>query len=119
MTTPMTQRVQKQSIRVGESRSRSGRSAGYAPSMGVNMQQRYIEQSLHSATCAINKLQRDGFSVEGLELGGGGKPRIRISWVPRCVQFGEPSVYSRGNNGIHYETYLVQYEGCQVSWIKK
>ena len=102
MTTPMTQRVQKQSIRVGG-----------------DMQQRYIEQSLHKATCAINKLQREGHSVERLELGGGGKPRIRIAWSHRCESLGEPSVYSKGNNGIYYETYLVPYEGCQVSWIKK
>ena len=86
---------------------------------GGNMQNRYIEQALHKATCAINKLQRDGFTVEHLELGGGGKPRIKIAFSPRCESLGVVSSYSRGNNGIHYETYLVQYEECQVSWIRK
>ena len=60
--TSMTQdRTQKQTIHSGEPRSRSGRSAGYAPSMGVNMQNRFIEQSLSAANRAVIKLQNLGF----------------------------------------------------------
>ncbi|OED44062.1 hypothetical protein ACH42_08465 [Endozoicomonas sp. (ex Bugula neritina AB1)] len=95
------------------------RTAKQTMQFGGNMQNRYIEQSLSKATRAVNMLQKEGFSIEQLELGRGGKPRIKISFHPRCSILGVPSSYSQGNNGIHYETYLVQYEGCQVSWIRK
>lgn len=87
--------------------------------MQVNMQSRYIEQSLSAATRVVNKLHQMGLSVAELEMGRGGKPRIKIDYSPRCSMLGEPAVFSQGNNGVHYETYLVQYEGCQVSWVRK
>ena len=86
---------------------------------GGDMNQRYIEQSLHQMTKVVHRLQRDGFVVESMEVSGGGKPRIKIGWNPKVGNLGEPSVFSRGNNGLVHETYLVQFEGCQVSWIRK
>ena len=83
------------------------------------MQSRYIEQSMSTATRAINQLQKLGLTVEHLELGGGGKPRIKVGYSPRCELLGQPVSFSRGNNGLNYETWLVQYEGCQVSWVRK
>lgn len=97
----------------------AGRIEKHAISFGGDMNQRYIEKSLSQATRAVHLLQKQGFSVEHLELGRGGKPRIKIGFHPRCSSLGEASCYSQGNNGLHYETYLVQYEGCQVSWIRK
>ncbi|OED43591.1 hypothetical protein ACH42_09775 [Endozoicomonas sp. (ex Bugula neritina AB1)] len=82
------------------------------------MQQDYISDSLVKVTHAVNQLQRDGFTVETVELGGG-KPRIKISYHYRCSVFGEPTVYSRGNNGLHYETSVVQFEGCQLRWSRR
>ena len=84
-----------------------------------NAQQDYISDSMKKATTAVSRLHSGGFSVEHLDLGGGGKPKIRIAWHPKVGALGEPIVFSQGNNGIRYETYLVDFEQCQVSWIKK
>lgn len=83
-----------------------------------NPQQRYIDDCLFQATRAINRLQRAGFSVEHLELGAGGRPRIHIGWHPRCSELGEPAVCTR-EDGVHYRLCMIQYLDCQVSWTER
>ena len=82
------------------------------------MQQDYISDSLSKVTRAVNQLQRDGFTVEKIELGSG-QPRIRISYHYKCGVFGEPTVYSKGNNGIEYEAHVVNYKECQLRWVRR
>lgn len=84
-----------------------------------DVHQDYISRSMHKATRAVNHLMRDGFVIEQVSLGGGGMPKIKILWHPRVENLGETRVFSRGNNGMSYETYLVDFEGCQVSWVRK
>ncbi|WP_299734048.1 hypothetical protein [uncultured Endozoicomonas sp.] len=84
-----------------------------------NAQQDYISDSMKKATIAVSRLQSLNISVEHVELGGGGKPKIRVGWNPRVDGLGVPRSFSKGNNGLSYETYLVDFEQCQVSWIKK
>ncbi|WP_236631469.1 hypothetical protein [Endozoicomonas numazuensis] len=80
-----------------------------------DMSQSYMIQSLQKATHVVNRLQREGYTVEKVLLGEG-RPKIKISWHPRCREFGEPAVVSKGNNGSHYEKAMVEFEGCQLSW---
>ena len=86
---------------------------------GKNAQQQYLEKVLHTATTAVNKLHREGLSVEHLELGFG-KPKITVGWSPRCELLG---VVVRCNRGIdsrgHYEECQVCFEGCDVIWTQK
>lgn len=76
--------------------------------------QRYIEKSLSRATRAAHRLMRDGFSVERVELGDGGRPRIEISYRAQCSLLGDASRFSLNPDGR--ARCRVEYEGCQVSW---
>ncbi len=81
-----------------------------------DVHQDYISRSMHKATCAVNRLMRDGFVIEQVNLGGGGQPKISILWHPRVTHLGVVRSVRRGNDGRPYEQCLVEFEGCQVSW---
>ena len=80
-----------------------------------NVSENYMITALQKATHVVHLLQKKGYTVEKV-LAGDGRPKIKILWHPRCQEFGQPSVSSKGNNGIQYQRESVEYEGCQLSW---
>ena len=81
-----------------------------------NVSESYMITSLQQANHVVQLLQKKSYTVEKV-LVGDGRPRIKILWHPRCSEFGEPSISSKGNNGAQYERASVEYEGCQLSWM--
>ncbi|WP_330925271.1 hypothetical protein [Candidatus Sororendozoicomonas aggregata] len=77
-----------------------------------NCQQRFISNALTLASHAVECLQRQGFTVESVDVSQG-QPRIRIGYERNCILLGQPVVSNRQQQAV----YRVQFRHCQVSWL--